>query len=289
MCLAPCFQGCSDERYAAEAEQVRAYLASRGAVTIARLENERDAASAALDFEKAARLHQRVQKMKSVAQQAASLVHPLAELDAVIVQPAVAQIQSRSSEVARTEKLSNRALRTEAAHVAVYLVRGGRILGPGLYSVEGMRHPNERAGSTSLFAHPILLEPTPLEASPVTPDTLSSTHSTGAKAARGQLEQRLQAVLDELETQTHSEKFSTADLAEHLSLLARWYYRPGHRRMGEIFFREERHSPDAEGERLFPLSRILRGISRVFCGQKDPSEAEANPGPLQSASDSPGL
>ena len=59
--------------------------------------------------------------------------------------------------------MSNRALRTEATHVAIYLVRGGRIFGPAFYSVEGMRHPNERAGSTSLFAHPTLLEPTPLE------------------------------------------------------------------------------------------------------------------------------
>src|SRR5580692_6371521 len=64
MCLAPCFKGCSDERYAAEAEQVREYFASRGAWTILRLEQERDTASTALDFEKAARLHQQIQKMK---------------------------------------------------------------------------------------------------------------------------------------------------------------------------------------------------------------------------------
>ncbi|MGB7196850.1 MAG: UvrB/UvrC motif-containing protein, partial [Acidobacteriaceae bacterium] len=166
MCLAPCFKGCSDERYATEAEQVREYFASRGAWTMARLEKERDAASAALDFEKAARLHQQIQNMKTVAQQAAPLVHPLADLDAVILQPAVAQPIAAAD--AKPEKMSNRALRTEATHVAIYLVRGGRIFGPGLYSVEGMRHPNERAGSTSLFAHPTLLEPTPLEAPPVT-------------------------------------------------------------------------------------------------------------------------
>ena len=173
MCLAPCFKGCSDERYAVEAEQVREYLASRGASTIARLEKERGAASTALDFEKAARLHQQVQKMKTVAQQAAPLVHPLVDLDAVIVQPAVAQTVSAAA--SRPEKLSNRALRTEASHVAIFLVRGGKILGPGFYSVEGMRHPNERAGSTSLFAHPTLLEPTPLEVPPSPPDPAPST------------------------------------------------------------------------------------------------------------------
>lgn len=276
MCLAPCFKGCSDERYAEEAAQVREYLASRGAWTIARLEREREAASAALDFEKAARLHQQIQKMKAVAQQAAPLVHPLVELDAVVVQPAVAQVVSAAA--GKPEKMSNRALRTESNHIAIFLVRGGRILGPGFYSVEGMRHPNERAGSTSLFAHPTLLEPTPLEAPPVTPDAPSGANNAGTKVARGQLEQRLQAVLDELESQARSEKFSPEQLSEHLSLLARWYYRPVNRRTGEIFFRDEKHAADSDEEKPFPLSRILRGISRVFCGQKDISEVAVDAG-----------
>ena len=270
MCLAPCFKGCSDERYAAEAEQVREYFASRGAWTMARLETERDAASAALDFEKAARLHERIQKMKSVAQQAAPLVHPLAELDAVILQPTVAQPIFAADR--KSEKMSNRALRTEATHVSIYLVRGARIIGPGFYSVEGMRHPNERAGSTSLFAHPTVLEPTPLEALPVTQGADSAAQTGGTKVARGQLEQRLQAVLEDLESQARSEKASPEQLSEHLSLLARWYYRPANRRVGEIFFREETTAADSAEERPFPLSRILRGISRVFCGQKDTSE-----------------
>ncbi len=276
MCLAPCFKGCSDERYAVEAEQVREYFASRGAWTMARLGHERDAASAALDFEKAAHLHQKIQKMKTVAQQAAPLVHPLASLDAVIVQPAI--VQAISAPAGSPEKMSNRALRTEATHVAVYLVRGGRILGPGFYSVEGMRHPNERAGSTSLFAHPTLLEPTPLEAPPATQGADSGVQATGTKVARGQLEQRLQVVLDELESQASSEKFSPVQLSEHLSLLARWYYRPAHRRVGEIFFRDETTAVESAEERPFPLSRILRGISRVFCGQKDTSEVAVDAG-----------
>jgi hypothetical protein len=274
MCLAPCFKGCSDERYAAEAEQVREYFASRGAWTIAGLEKERDAASAALDFEKASRLHQQIQKMKAVAQQAAPLVHPLASLDAVILQPAVAQPIFAAD--ATPEKMSNRALRTEATHVTIYLVRAGRILGPEFYSVEGMRHPNERAGSTSLFAHPTLLEPTPLQAPPVTKGADSGVQSAGTKVVRGQLEQRLQAALEQLESEAPSEKASPELLSEHLSLLARWYYRPAHRRVGEIFFREETTASDSAQERPFPLSRILRGISRVFCGQKDTSEAGAS-------------
>ena len=274
MCLAPCFKGCTDERYAQEAQQVREYLDSRGARTIASLEKERDVASAALDFEKAARLHQRIQKMKAVAQQAAPLVHPLTDLDAIIVQPTVAQ-QHQAPSAADTgpEKLSNRALQTEATHVAIFLVRGGRILGPGLYSVEGMRHPNERAGSTSLFAHPTLLEPTPLATLPAAfgpaPTGSGATVPATTKGARGQLEQRLQTILDELDTQARAEKFPVDQLSEHLSLLARWYYRPVNRRIGEIFFRNEHRQSDSAEERPFPLSRVVRGISRVFCGQRE--------------------
>ncbi len=276
MCLAPCFMGCTDERYADEAQQVREYFASRGAKTIARCEKEREAASADLDFEKAARLHQRVQKMKAVAQQAAPLVHPLAELDAIIVQPAVAKVGTEvmPSALARSEKMSNRPLRSEASDVVIFLVRGGRILGPGFYSVEGMRHPNERAGSTSLFAHPTLVEPTPLEASPAASpgaaNPLTPTQAP-AKLSRGHLEERLQIAIEQLESQAQGGKFPADQLGEHLSLLARWYYRPPIRRTGEIFFRD-----DDTG--TFPLSRILRGISRVFCGQREVPETPANAG-----------
>jgi excinuclease ABC subunit C len=287
MCLAPCFKGCSDERYAEEAEQVREYFASRGAWTILRLEQERDTASTALDFEKAARLHQQIQKMKTVTQQVAPLVHPLADLDAVIVQPSVAQAVAAAD--GKTEKMSNRPLRTESTHVAIYLVRGGRILGPGWYSVEGMRHPNERAGSTSLFAHPTLLEPTPLEATPATQAADTGAQAAVTKVARGQLEQRLQVILEDLESQARSERSSTEEMSEHLSLLTRWYYRPVQRRTGEIFFRDEKRGPDSAEEQSFPMSRILRGISRVFCGQKDMSDGPENAVESHPASDSHGL
>jgi excinuclease ABC subunit C len=287
MCLAPCFKGCSDERYAEEAEQVREYFASRGAWTISRLEQERNTASTALDFEKAARLHQQIQKMKAVTQQAAPLVHPLADLDAVIVQPAIAQAVAAAD--GKTEKMSNRPLRTESTHVAIYLVRGGRILGPGWYSVEGMRHPNERAGSTSLFAHPTLLEPTPLEASPATQVADTGAQSAATKVARGQLELRLQVILEDLESQARSERTSPEEISEHLSLLTRWYYRPVHRRTGEIFFRDEKRGPDSAEEQSFPMSRILRGISRVFCRQKDISAGPENAVESQPSSDSHGL
>lgn len=258
MCLAPCFRGCTEERYAEEAARVREYLTTRGQSEITALEQAREAASAELDFERAAQLHQRIEKMRAAAQQAAPLVHAIADLDAVIVQPLAAR--THAPESGAVEKLSDRPLETEGEHVAIFLVRGGAIFGPALFSVAGMRHPNERAGSTSLFSHPTLVAPMPLEPVPA--------RQIKDKLSRNELEQRLETVLNALEEQARSSKPSLEQRAEHLSLLARWYYRPPARRIGEIFFREPTKME-------FPLARILRGISRVYCGQRDPALTDA--------------
>jgi hypothetical protein len=53
---------------------------------------------------------------------------------------------------------------------------------------------------------------------------------------------------------------------EHLAVLKRWYYRGT--RVGEIFF------ADDKGE--LPMRRIVRGISRVFRGEKSEA-ANAQP------------
>jgi hypothetical protein len=45
---------------------------------------------------------------------------------------------------------------------------------------------------------------------------------------------------------------------EHLVLLKRWYYRT--RRLGEIFFADEKGG--------LPMRRVVRGISRVYRGEK---------------------
>jgi excinuclease ABC subunit C len=55
---------------------------------------------------------------------------------------------------------------------------------------------------------------------------------------------------------------SALENMEHLALLKRWFYRGS--RTGEIFF------ADAKGE--LPMRRIVRGISRVFRGEKPEAE-----------------
>ncbi len=140
MCLAPCFKGCSDERYAEETAAVREYLATRGASLLKELEANRNRASEALEFEAAAQIHARMQKVAAAAGLAAEIVRPLAELNGVVLQPSA-----------------------EDQQVAVFLVAKGRLAGPAQYSTVGMRHPNEQSGSSSLFAHPTAIEPVLLE------------------------------------------------------------------------------------------------------------------------------
>jgi excinuclease UvrABC nuclease subunit len=59
---------------------------------------------------------------------------------------------------------------------------------------------------------------------------------------------------------------SALETMEHLALLKRWYYRGS--RTGEIFF------ADAKGD--LPMRRVVRGISRVFRGEKPEAHLDAN-------------
>jgi len=217
-CLAPCFKGCSDERYAQEAAAVHAFLATRGQSLIDELTRQRDQASEALDFEKAAEIHARLAKVEAAAAGASPAVHALKELNGVIVQPA-----------------------SEEGHVALFLLKRGSLAGTALFSVAGMRHPNEQSGSSSLFAHPAAVTPVPLEATPVV-----------KLAARDELESRLDESLSILAVRSAK---STQQIVDHLSLFSRWYYRPQARRVGEVIFDEGREQS---------RKQIMRAISRVY-------------------------
>jgi excinuclease ABC subunit C len=73
------------------------------------------------------------------------------------------------------------------------------------------------------------------------------------------MESRVQESLDSFPPATPK---SAMETMEHLALLKRWYYRGS--RAGEIFF------ADAKGD--LPMRRIVRGISRVFRGEKPEQE-----------------
>ena len=85
-----------------------------------------------------------------------------------------------------------------------------------------------------------------------------------AEHAKSQsMEARVQETLQSL---SPAQAKSALETMEHLALLKRWYYRGS--RIGEIFF------ADAKGE--LPMRRIVRGISRVFHGEK-PEEPASSP------------
>ena len=243
MCLAPCYKGCTDERYGEEAAAVQGFLATRGESRLVVLRSERDEASARMEFETAAAIHAQVQRVENVRALAPELVRPLNQLRSVILQASANPVD-----------------------VSVFLFDNGRLRGPAGFSTLGMRIQNEQSGSSSLFAHPLALEPVPetsemkAQGSEINMNrpaeaNLESEPAVAAptRPARGVLEARMDATLAALSSS--EEPLSGTIRQGHLALLKRWYYRPEVRRPGEIFF------PDAEG--AWPVKALLRGVGRV--------------------------
>ena len=196
MCLAPCFKGCTDEEYAAEVARVQEYFASSGQSLVRGIERQRDEASANLDFEGAATLHGRLEKVKAAAAQAPEIVRRLDELHGLMAQPSA-----------------------ERESVALFKIVAGRICEPVALSV------GKLADASHMASKPQSMESRITEAlAPVEPAKL-----------RGALE-----------------------WMEHLALLKRWYYRTV--KTGELFL------TDSNGE--LPMRRVVRGVSRVFRGEK---------------------
>lgn len=107
MCLAPCFAGCTKEEYDAEVGRLVTFLDTAGDSLRAGLEQEREQASTDLDFERAAALHKRIEKLDDSLRGRAELPRRIQELDAIILQRAA-----------------------EEQTIGVYIVRGGRIAEP---------------------------------------------------------------------------------------------------------------------------------------------------------------
>jgi excinuclease ABC subunit C len=86
MCLAPCFAGCSKEEYDAEVQRFVKFLESSGESLRATFESERERASDDLDFERAATLHKKLEKLDEVLRGRPDLARRIQALDAVILQ-----------------------------------------------------------------------------------------------------------------------------------------------------------------------------------------------------------
>jgi excinuclease ABC subunit C len=196
MCLAPCFKGCSDQEYAAEVDRVQQFFQTRGHSLMREIEEQRDQASANLDFEAAAALHTRLEKLKAATSQLPEIVRRLDELNGVLVQAS-----------------------PEDDSVALFKIVGGQICEPVLLNV------GKQAEASHLSSKPQSME----------------ARITDALAPVGSPDLR-----------------SALERMEHLALLKRWYYRTS--KTGELFLTE------SNGE--LPMRRVVRGVSRVFRGEK---------------------
>ena len=194
MCLAPCFAGCSEEEYGAEVGRVAAFLNTAGASLSAEYEKERDAASAALDFERSSALHKKIEKVSGVLRGLPELARNIEELNAVVLAPAAAE-----------------------KTIAVFVVRAGALAEPFFLSF-GELASEPRSVEAILREH--------LEPAQDVSNGIPADHSVAAAEAR----------------------------ADHLSLLARWYYAKP--RLGEILF----------FDRGWPYRRIVRACSRLLAG-----------------------
>jgi excinuclease ABC subunit C len=86
MCLAPCFAGCTKEEYDREVSRVVETLESAGTSLSGGIEREREAASEALDFERAAALHKKIEKVSGVLRGLPELARRVGNLHAVVIQ-----------------------------------------------------------------------------------------------------------------------------------------------------------------------------------------------------------
>ena len=189
MCLAPCFAGCTKEEYDVEVRRLTAFLETGGQSMREELEIDRNRASEDLDFEKAALLHKKLDKLDDALRGQPELPRRLQDLNAVIFQRGA-----------------------EEQSIAVYEVRSGRIAQPFLLS----------------FA----------------------TRSGEPRSAEQLLREQLECQRESL----------SADLSEHLWLLARWFY--SNPREGEIFYKGD----------AWPYRRMMRACSRIL---SPPAESQS--------------
>jgi excinuclease ABC subunit C len=126
MCLAPCFRGCTDDEYRSEVVRVEDFLDSRGESLKRQMAAERDGASAKMEFEAAASIHARLDKLAPVLQQLPEFVHRIDRLRAVIVQKAVQKPRQPES-------------------IALFRADGGALAGPLDFPISGGEHTKSQS------------------------------------------------------------------------------------------------------------------------------------------------
>lgn len=214
-CNAPCQLRVNDEEYASEAKQVEDFLNTHGESLLATIAAERERASEQMEFEAAAAAHAHYTEVKAIADTAGDLVAPINTLRALIFLPSA----------------------NDPTAVEVWLLQAGCLRGPLRFSTLGIRIAKEQTQvGSSLFAQPLMLQPVAI-------DETTPTESP---------EDRITALIAELESQKTST--NTDEIADHLALLKRWYYRPEVKRIGTICFPENN---------AWPTRKLVRAAAKV--------------------------
>lgn len=246
MCLAPCFKGCTDEQYAAEVARVETFFDSRGQSLVREISVARDQASAGLEFETAAAMHAQLEKLKPVVSQLPEIVRRLDRLAGLMIQPS-----------------------SQPDAVTFFRIQSGCLSDPISFSVKQDAAPapidNRQSAigaSPAGTTKPGLNNVGP-GASPGLPSTAPQTLGAAGAHARGKkIPHSMESRVADALAAVPAVSCSRQETMEHLAILKRWYYRSS--KLGELFFAAE------NGE--LPMRRIVRGISRVFRGEKPAAE-----------------
>jgi excinuclease ABC subunit C len=230
MCLAPCFAGCSKQEYDVEVGRVLETLETAGSFLTKEIAGQRETASEALDFERAAALHKRLDKVSATLRGWGELTRRIEEIDAVILQrgaeektivafPALAGILTEplflrfgelSSEPKSVEGILRKVLEPQARA-----------------DQEKSTHRKKHSAESVRGSEPEI--PSDLPESAAGPADLPVDYRA-----------------------RYGLKSAPAELAEHLALISRWFYSKP--RDGEILFRGG----------AWPYRRILRACGRLL-------------------------
>lgn len=203
MCLAPCFAGCTKEEYDVETGRVLATLATSGEALTQELEREREAASEALDFERAAAVHKRLEKATAALRGLPEVARRIDQLDAVILQRAA-----------------------EEKSIIVFPILAGLLAEP-IFLRFGELSSEPR--SVEAILKQGLERPNGTNHS----ETKDETQRLELGVPAGELRTPLSADW----RSEYGLRDAPAQRSEHLAILARWFYSKP--RDGEIFFRED--------------------------------------------------
>ena len=121
----------------------------------------------------------------------------------------------------------------EANSVALFRIAQGRIEGPQNFLIQPVEHAKSQSMESRVEA------------------ALTELRS---EDRRGRLSPR-----ESFPRESFPRESSSMETMEHLAILKRWYYRSS--RLGEIFVADEKGQ--------LPMRRVVRGIGRVWRGEKE--------------------